>query len=52
MGRLRTALEARYEDRGVDRKVYTPGNLETLQISVRRERIAKVRLSSQWFCGI
>ncbi|KAI9572193.1 beta-lactamase-like protein [Boletus coccyginus] len=42
MGRLRTALEARYEDRGVDRKVYTPGNLETLQISVQRERIAQV----------
>jgi len=43
MGRLRTAMEARYEDRGVDHKVYTPGNLETLELSIRHERIAKVR---------
>ena len=43
MDRFRIAMEGRYRDRGIDRKVYTPGNLETLELSVRHERIAKVR---------
>lgn len=43
MGRLRAAMEGRYRDRGIDRKLYTPANLETMEISIRQERIAKVR---------
>ena len=43
MERLRTAIEGRHKDRGIGRKVYTPGNLETVELSVRREYIAKVR---------
>ena len=42
MDRLCTAIEGRYKDRGVQHKVYTPGNLETLELSIRQERIAKV----------
>lgn len=43
MGRFRAAMEGRYRDRGIDRKLYTPANLETMEISIRQERIAKVR---------
>lgn len=43
MDRLRTAMEARFKNRGVERKVYTPGNLDMLEFSIRHERIAKVR---------
>ncbi|KAF8135732.1 beta-lactamase-like protein [Boletus edulis] len=42
MDRFRAAMEARYKDRGIGRKLYTPGNLDTLELSVRHERIAKV----------
>ncbi|KAN0090868.1 Beta-lactamase-like protein [Tylopilus felleus] len=42
MDRLRTAMEARFKNRGVERKVYTPGNLDMLEFSIRHERIAKV----------
>lgn len=44
MGHLRAAMKDRYEERGVDRKVYTPENLETLELSFRHERVAKVRV--------
>lgn len=42
MGRLRGALQSRYKDKDEDVKVYTPRNLETLDITFRGERIAKV----------
>ncbi|KAF9244896.1 beta-lactamase-like protein [Melanogaster broomeanus] len=42
MSRLRTAMTARYRDRGVDLKIYTPRNLETLELSFYREHVAKV----------
>ena len=42
MGRLRGALQSRYKDKDEDVKVYTPRNLETLAITFRGERIAKV----------
>ncbi|KAG8874315.1 endoribonuclease ysh1 [Tulasnella sp. 331] len=41
MGRLRGALQSKYKDRDEDVKVYTPRNLETLQLTFRGERIAK-----------
>lgn len=44
MGRLRSALQSRYKDRDEDVKVYTPRNLEQLDITFRGERVAKVRL--------
>ena len=43
MDRFRAAMEGRYRDRGINRNLYTPGNLETLELSGRHERIAKVR---------
>ena len=43
MGRFCAAMEARYEARGIDRKIYTPGNLETLELSIRSNRTAQVR---------
>ncbi|KAF8546925.1 hypothetical protein OG21DRAFT_1490689 [Imleria badia] len=42
MDRLRTAMEARYQERGVERRVSTPGNLETLDLQIRHTRIAEV----------
>lgn len=42
MGRLRSALQSRYKDRDEDVKVYTPRNLEQLDITFRGERVAKV----------
>lgn len=42
MGRLRAAMQGRYKDRNEDVKLYTPRNLEELQISFRGERVAKV----------
>ena len=45
MGRLRAAMTSRYKDRDEDVKIHTPRNLETLQLSFRGERVAKVRIS-------
>ncbi len=42
MNRLRTAMNARYKERNEDVKIHTPRNLETLQLSFRGERVAKV----------
>lgn len=42
MGRLRAAMQGRYKERNEDVKLYTPRNLEELQISFRGERVAKV----------
>jgi hypothetical protein len=44
MGRLRSSLQARYKDRDEDVKIHTPKNLETLKLSFRGERVAKVRI--------
>lgn len=43
MGRLRSAMAARYKARDEDVKIHTPRNLETLNLSFRGERVAKVR---------
>jgi cleavage and polyadenylation specificity factor subunit 3 len=45
MGRLRAALTSRYKDRDEDVKIHTPRNLETLHLSFRGERVAKVWLT-------
>ena len=45
MGRLRAAMTSRYKDRDEDVKIHTPRNLETLHLSFRGERVAKVRIS-------
>ena len=45
MGRLRAALQARYKNRGEEVKIHTPRNLETLKLTFRGERVAKVRSS-------
>ncbi|KIJ67750.1 hypothetical protein HYDPIDRAFT_126073 [Hydnomerulius pinastri MD-312] len=42
MGRLRAAMTDRYKKRGEDVKIYTPRNLETLELTLRRERVGKV----------
>ncbi|KAK0442700.1 Metallo-hydrolase/oxidoreductase [Desarmillaria tabescens] len=42
MGRLRAAMTSRYKEREEDVKIYTPRNLETLNLSFRGERVAKV----------
>lgn len=42
MGRLRAALQARYKNREEDVKIHTPRNLETLNLTFRGERVAKV----------
>lgn len=44
MGRLRAALQARYKNREEDVKIHTPRNLETLNLTFRGERVAKVSL--------
>jgi hypothetical protein len=42
MGRLKAAMTARFKDRDEDVKIHTPRNLETLELSFRGERVAKV----------
>ena len=42
MARLRAAMTSRYKDRDEDVKIHTPRNLETLNLSFRGERVAKV----------
>ncbi|KAI0266752.1 mRNA 3'-end-processing protein YSH1 [Gloeopeniophorella convolvens] len=42
MGRLRAALQAKYKNRDEDVKIHTPRNLETLNLTFRGERVAKV----------
>lgn len=42
MGRLRSALQQRYKDREEEIKIHTPQNLETLNLTFRGERVAKV----------
>jgi cleavage and polyadenylation specificity factor subunit 3 len=44
MGRLRSALQAKYKERDEEVKVYMPRNMETLEITFRGERVAKVWL--------
>ena len=46
MGRLRAAMTSRYKERDEDVKIHTPRNLETLNLSFRGERVAKVHLLS------
>jgi cleavage and polyadenylation specificity factor subunit 3 len=46
MGRLRAAMTSRYKDRDEDVKIHTPRNLETLYLSFRGERVAKVSILS------
>lgn len=43
MGRLRYSLQQRYKDRDEDIKIHSPRNLETLNLTFRGERVAKVR---------
>ena len=43
MGRLRAALQHKYKDRDQEVKIHTPRNLETLELSFRGERVAKVK---------
>ena len=42
MQRLRAALTQRYKERGEELKIYTPANLETLNLSIPFEHVAKV----------
>lgn len=42
MGRLKAAMTVRFKDRDEDVKIHTPRNLETLELSFRGERVAKV----------
>lgn len=42
MGRLRAALQAKYKNRDEDIKIFSPRNLETLNLTFRPERVAKV----------
>lgn len=42
MGRLRAALQAKYKNRDEDVKIYSPRNLETVHLTFRPERVAKV----------
>ncbi|KAJ7267614.1 beta-lactamase-like protein [Mycena haematopus] len=41
MANLKAAMTARYKERNEDVKIYTPRNLETLELTFRAERIAK-----------
>lgn len=50
MNRLRTAMTSRYKERNEDVKIHTPRNLETLQLSFRGERVAKVS-PCKWVCS-
>ena len=53
MGRLRAALQSRYKQRDEDVKIHTPRNLETLNLTFRGERVAKVsaRTGIPILCG-
>jgi cleavage and polyadenylation specificity factor subunit 3 len=42
MGRLKAALQAKYKNRDEDVKIHAPRNLETLNLTFRPERVAKV----------
>lgn len=42
MSRLRSSMQARYKHRDEDVKIHTPRNLETLELTFRGERVAKV----------
>ncbi|KAF9222508.1 Metallo-hydrolase/oxidoreductase [Gyrodon lividus] len=42
MRRLRAAMTARYKTRGVDLKIHTPRNIETLELSFLRDHIGRV----------
>ena len=44
MGRLKAAMQDRYKSRDEEVKIHTPRNLETLELTFRSERVAKVRL--------
>lgn len=43
MGRLKAAMQDRYKSRDEEVKIHTPRNLETLELTFRSERVAKVR---------
>ena len=45
MGRLRAAMQDRYKTRDEEVKIHTPRNLETLELTFRGERVAKVILN-------
>ena len=45
MGRLKAAMQDRYKSRDEEIKIHTPRNLETLELTFRSERVAKVRAS-------
>ena len=42
MGRLKGALQQKYKDRDEEIKIHTPRNLDTLELTFRGERVAKV----------
>ena len=42
MGRLKAAMQDRYKSRDEDIKIHMPRNLETLELTFRSERVAKV----------
>jgi cleavage and polyadenylation specificity factor subunit 3 len=44
MGRLRAKMASRYKDREEEVKIHTPRNLETLELTFRGERVAKVHI--------
>ena len=50
MGRLRGAMTSRFKERDEDVKIHTPRNLETLNLSFRGERVAKVLLYCPMKC--
>jgi len=50
MGRLRAAMQSRFKERDEDVKIHTPRNLETLNLSFRGERVAKVRVFVSYHC--
>lgn len=52
MGRLRGKLSDTYKEREEDVKIHTPRNLETLNLSFRGERVAKVRLPHVSLCQL
>lgn len=52
MGRLRAAMTSRYKERDEDVKIHTPRNCETLELSFRGERVAKVVSISIVFCAV
>jgi cleavage and polyadenylation specificity factor subunit 3 len=42
MGRLRAAMASKFKEKDEEVKIHTPRNLETLELSFRGERVAKV----------